>query len=248
MKLTKEYWIRINLDWFTWKSGIKRVKVLKDKGSKGLGEALPLSHGVQSRPPCFLNSWWRLGAAESKLYLKYGQWFIAKGFVSTWSLTNLTFTKWSNRISYKHSSNLTVGLGWQYSYYTYYRVFNSIHTLTQTDMKKFVQKCLIKISLSSVQYSNQMLLHLSAGESWALRTSREIPGPTISIWQQILSIATWELASSGRSELSASQREIAAHWSPRDLKGPHSGLLFIESQDDWFQSSVNLHPGCNPRR
>lgn len=46
MKLAKENWIRINLEWFTWKSGMQRVKVLKDKGLKGLGEALPLSHEV----------------------------------------------------------------------------------------------------------------------------------------------------------------------------------------------------------
>lgn len=29
MKITKENWIRINLEWFTWKSGMQRVKVLK---------------------------------------------------------------------------------------------------------------------------------------------------------------------------------------------------------------------------
>lgn len=147
MKLTKENLIRIDLKWFTWKLGMQRVKVWKDKGSKGLGESIPLSHEVQSKPPCFLNSWWRLGAAEHKLYLRLGQWFIAKGFVSTSSLTNLTFTKWSSRISSKHSSNLTVDLGYYCSFYTCCRVFKPIHIVTQIVMNKFAQRCLLKISL-----------------------------------------------------------------------------------------------------
>lgn len=237
---------------------MQRVKVLKDKGSKRLGEAFPLSHVVQSKPPCFLNSWWRLGAAEPKLDLRLGRWFIAIGFVSAWSLTNLTFTKWSNRVTCKHSTNLTIDLGWQYSYYTCYRVFKPIHTLTQTDMKKFVQRCLLKISL---KFSTMLKSNTSAsqkhqvrcfctptGEGWALRSSQDILGPTINE-HLATSIEYCKLESllALRGAPVRGRLLLTAHCSPGDLKGPHSGLLLLESQDDWLQSPVNLHPGCNLR-
>jgi len=53
----------------------------------GKKRALPLSHEVQSRPPCVLNSLSEesLGAAGSTRSPRLGQWFICKG-LSVWPL------------------------------------------------------------------------------------------------------------------------------------------------------------------
>lgn len=39
-----------------------------------------MSHEVLRGPPCFLNSYWSIGAAESNLSPRLGQWFMSKGF------------------------------------------------------------------------------------------------------------------------------------------------------------------------
>lgn len=38
-----------------------------------------MSHGVPRGPPCFLDSYWSVGAAESSLSPWLGQWFMCKG-------------------------------------------------------------------------------------------------------------------------------------------------------------------------
>lgn len=38
-----------------------------------------MSHGALRGTPCFLNSYWSVGAAESSLSPWLGQWFISKG-------------------------------------------------------------------------------------------------------------------------------------------------------------------------
>lgn len=78
-------------------------------------ETLLLSHEVQWGPPCFLNSWWSLGAAPRAQSQSQppGQWFMSKRFDSAWSLTNLTFRRRSNRIYYNYNSDLIINSRWQ---------------------------------------------------------------------------------------------------------------------------------------
>lgn len=46
---------------------------------KRVGNPPPLSHEIQSGLPGFLNSFWSLGVAGSRLSLRLGQCFMSKG-------------------------------------------------------------------------------------------------------------------------------------------------------------------------